>query len=129
MAHIHAELMKQYAEDAAHYDEPWKLWECKDTRASDCWFSIEENPVWYDKVQYRRKLTKPNPLKEKPNNDERYYVISLQRDDIVSEYVWTGDDFDHMMLSRLCAYKTKDDAINCSRWLLEKLKESSNDNN
>ena len=28
--HIHAELMKQYAEDAMTTDEPWKLWEAYD---------------------------------------------------------------------------------------------------
>ncbi len=27
MAHIHAELMAQYAEDAKQYDEPWELWQ------------------------------------------------------------------------------------------------------
>ena len=25
--HIHADIMKQYAEDAMTTDEPWKLWE------------------------------------------------------------------------------------------------------
>lgn len=28
-AHIHAELMAQYAEDALITDKPWELWEYK----------------------------------------------------------------------------------------------------
>ena len=27
MAHIHAELMAQYAEDAKQHDKPWELWQ------------------------------------------------------------------------------------------------------
>ena len=52
MAHIHAELMAQYAEDAKQYDEPWELWQHD---ASGTWVDCVSHPSWWSHVQYRRK--------------------------------------------------------------------------
>ena len=52
--HIHAELMKQYAEDAMTTDEPWKLWEFLHPR-NKTWDTMENNPIWDEGIKYRRK--------------------------------------------------------------------------
>ena len=51
--HIHAELMKQYAEDAMTTDEPWKLWEFYSNHGY--WTTLTDNPLWYANSKYRRK--------------------------------------------------------------------------
>jgi hypothetical protein len=51
--HKHAELMLEYAQDAAKTSEPWKLWESK----FDCddWETLGSNPTWLKSFEYRRK--------------------------------------------------------------------------
>jgi len=51
--HIHADLMKQYAEDAMTTDEPWKLWEVYNEVHG--WYTMQSNPSWYNHIKYRRK--------------------------------------------------------------------------
>ena len=51
--HIHADLMKQYAEDAMTTDEPWKLWEVYSDGYG--WRTRQSNPAWLEYVKYRRK--------------------------------------------------------------------------
>ena len=51
--HIHAELMKQYAEDAMTTDEPWKLWEVYDVFSNKWW--VCTNLTWDPDCKYRRK--------------------------------------------------------------------------
>ena len=64
--HIHAELMKQYAEDAATHEEPWKLWECKNGDVSEDWYLLDSNPIWSPLVEYRRKVETKTKDKKKP---------------------------------------------------------------
>ena len=52
--HIHADLMKQYAEDAMTTDEPWKFWEVF-SRYDGTWVSMDDSPAWNINVKYRRK--------------------------------------------------------------------------
>ena len=54
MSHPHAELMKQYAEDAAETDRPWERWQvsvCGEWSWRDC----KDQPSWRPEHQYRRK--------------------------------------------------------------------------
>ena len=51
--HIHAELMKQYAEDAMTTDEPWKFWEYYSNYGH--WTALTDSPLWYTFSKYRRK--------------------------------------------------------------------------
>ena len=54
--HIHAELMKQYAEDAMTTDEPWKLWEYLEYYSNRWhWTPLKDNPLWDTDEKYRRK--------------------------------------------------------------------------
>ena len=53
--HVHAELMAEYAKDAAKSTEPWKDWEMTDSFDSTSWISCTGNPGWISVLYYRRK--------------------------------------------------------------------------
>jgi hypothetical protein len=58
MKHIHAELMRQYAEDAMETDKPWERWQF--SAEGEPWEDIAcMNPSWQPEWQYRRK---PRPI-------------------------------------------------------------------
>ena len=71
--HVHAELMKQYAEDAMTTNEPWKLWEYDPCKGG--WRSLSDNPVWDVYCKYRRK--------------EKY---KIQFDDNLNDVGWDFND-------------------------------------
>lgn len=54
MAHIHAELMRQYAEDAMESDTPWENWEFF-SEEKQKFVHLGKNPKWEVNTQYRRK--------------------------------------------------------------------------
>lgn len=57
-AHIHAELMAQYAQDARETDHPERLWQFRIT-PQDEWKDYEgRGPIWDSEYQYRRKPQK-----------------------------------------------------------------------
>lgn len=65
--HKHAELMLEYAKDAAEHEEPWLLWDVfhnDNSRWFDAntWSSLEANPTWAQNCKYRRKLVKWSPV-------------------------------------------------------------------
>ena len=53
VSHPHAELMAQYAEDAAKTDKPWLLWEYLKP-AGVAWIDCQHNPCWISDRNYRR---------------------------------------------------------------------------
>lgn len=53
-AHVHADLMKQYYEDALETDKPWERWE-RQPRGSNMWTNCTCTPDWAPTTQYRRK--------------------------------------------------------------------------
>ena len=55
-AHRHAELMRQYAEDAVETNKPW----LRSEMTFGCeWSSLSVHPCWLAESQYRRK---PQPI-------------------------------------------------------------------
>ena len=82
-AHIHAELMKLYAEDAMETDKPWERWS---VRLAPCrvWRPLRGHPSWDEDSQYRRKprtirigeYDVPEPLRTAPERGTRYWVVS-----------------------------------------------------
>lgn len=54
MAHKHANLMMEYAQDAAETAKPWLRWEYKVPLDND-WYDCTKNPEWDIKHEYRRK--------------------------------------------------------------------------
>jgi len=98
--HVHAELMMQYALDAAETDKPWERWEFTDD--SSCWLSsLNTHPSWYPDFNYRRKpkfilingIEVPEPMQEAPKLGTTYWVAdtaanslySLQWDDCYTD--------------------------------------------
>ena len=53
--HVHAELMAEYAKDAAKSKEPWKDWEMTDLFDTTSWISCTGHPGWASVLNYRRK--------------------------------------------------------------------------
>lgn len=52
--HVHAELMAEYAHDAAKTNKPWEYWEFK-TASDRFWCSCTNSPAWRTATSYRRK--------------------------------------------------------------------------
>ena len=59
-AHIHAENMQLYAEDAAKTAKPWELWEFISFGMED-WQTLDSNPNWGFATEYRRKVKEADP--------------------------------------------------------------------
>ena len=60
-AHIHAENMQLYAEDAAKTAKPWELWEFISFGMED-WQTLKSHPNWGFATDYHRKIKEPNQL-------------------------------------------------------------------
>lgn len=79
MAHKHADLMMQYALDAAETDKPWKRWEVRDYSGN--WTDLVSGPSWSVNLEYRRKPSQEQIDKEAFNRwwtdsfDEGRYTI------------------------------------------------------
>ena len=82
MAHIHAELMAQYAEDAKVHDEPWELWQHE---AVGTWIDCVSHPCWCSDSRYRRKprtvkigdIEVPEPCKVALDYRQEYFIPLL----------------------------------------------------
>ena len=80
MAHIHAELMAQYAEDAKKYNEPWKMWQ---HMRGDAWCDCTTHPYWATDHVYRRKprtikigqYEVPEPVREPLSPGQKFWVV------------------------------------------------------
>ena len=57
--HKHADLMKQYAEDASKHEFPYIFWQCK---VIDRWHDLTKHPEWDYNTEYRRKPLEQNEL-------------------------------------------------------------------
>ena len=92
MAHVHAEHMKAYAEDAAETNKPWERWERRPlgNPSDGDWITMDDHPMWSERFEYRRKPAKPlyifingeavpQPLREAPELGERYWLADPGR--------------------------------------------------
>ena len=102
MAHIHAELMAQYAEDAKQHDEPWELWQHGD---DDGWTNCSTHPSWYENRTFRRKprtiqlgdYEVPEPCKVELEYGQEYFV-PLMTTSGAKFCTWNGDKHDLYVL-------------------------------
>jgi hypothetical protein len=83
MAHVHAEAMRLYAEDAAKHDKPWELWEYS-MDGGENWYCFNiDNPSFNTQIHYRRKQETieinghkvPKPLREDEIEDNTVYYV------------------------------------------------------
>ncbi len=81
MAHIHAELMAQYAEDAKKYNEPWEMWQLGD---GFTWNDCTTHPCWSTFHVYRRKTRTikiagyevPEPVREPLSRGQKFWAVN-----------------------------------------------------
>lgn len=98
-AHIHAESMKLYAEDAMTTDEPWELWEFSPDGIE--WDNLMDNPIWLIGVKYRRKVKTiningfevPEPVRKPLEIGTKYYTLN-HLSSYVSTHMWGNDEID-----------------------------------
>lgn len=120
----HADLMMIYAKQAAEMDEPWKLWEWR----THCggWNRFDEHFAFYDCYEYRQ-IPKtininghevPEPMREKPEIDSKYWYIHSAGDVVVDSYSWVNDQVDNMLFSRGLCHLTREAAIAHAKALL-----------
>jgi len=94
-AHIHAELMMQYAEDAMTTDKPWELWEFRSENGRP-WETFGCHPAWLPDYQYRRKPRTiniighevPEPMRKAPPQGTHVWIANLDSDELAYELVW-----------------------------------------
>lgn len=108
-SHIHAELMKQYAEDAAKSETPWENWEYT-LKDIDKWFNLEYHPTWDESCEYRRKPKRKfielNGKKfeifaEKPEHGEEYWCVAIP-DFVVYNYTFNSGFDTNNFLTNNC---------------------------
>lgn len=117
MAHVHAELMKQYAEDAANSETPWDKWEYDSLTCG--WLTCSSNPQWVVNREYRRKSKqkfielngeKFEIFAEKPEKNTKYWYISDAFAAGVSYYEWANDHYDTKFFETNNCFKTEESA-------------------
>lgn len=117
VGHVHAELMKQYAEDARETNKPWERWEFLSTNVG--WAELSGHPFWEANVQYRRKphthvvngIEVPAPMRDEPKYEQTYWVADPGNREFVCNFDWCGDDFDRRHLERGLVHATKEAAV------------------
>lgn len=114
--HVHAELMAEYAKDAAKSKEPWKDWEMTDSFDTTSWISCTSHPGWISVLNYRRKpktVTINGIVVNKGLTEAKYddlvFMPALNSPDkyIALRFEWGR----HMSLERGLLHSTKEDAI------------------
>jgi len=110
--HKHAELMLQYAQDAAETETPWERWQFKWKEWEDCEFC----PEWNNEFEYRRKprtiningIEVPEPMREVPKDGTKYYMPMCDRE--VDCSVWQNSMSDNRWLSWGVCHLTREAA-------------------
>ena len=116
MGHIHAELMVQYAEDAAETDMPWERWEISLAESGDEYRNLLGHPDWAVTRKYRRKPKVilinghevPEPCRTPLKDGEVYWIISIVGGSTSS--LWQSDGIDFGCLENGFIHLTKEAA-------------------
>ena len=114
--HVHAELMKQYAEDAAVMERPWENWQAN---SGNGWTSTADHPKWWTTASYRRK---PNtvmvngfevvaPVKLALKDCEAYYCATPDTECWYGTARWRNDSDDKRWFTRGLIFLKREHAI------------------
>ena len=104
-AHIHAEDMALYAQDAMETDKPWERWECKYTyQKIEEWETLAGNPFWDERLQYRRKprtiningFEVPEPRREPLEEGGKFFLLNVYSG-IAFEKSWDGQAHEDLL--------------------------------
>ncbi|OCA55171.1 hypothetical protein [Photorhabdus namnaonensis] len=114
-AHVHAENMALYAQDALKTDEPWKLWEYHDDNMG-LWKNVITHPSWDYRSTYRRKpemitvgkVSFPKPVDYELKNGDEYYIMTTLYGTGVDSCIWQSDNIDYNYLNSRRIYLTEE---------------------
>ena len=123
-AHRHAQLMLQYARDAAETEKPWERWEWRDFYEGAPWKKLSFHPLWYTHNDYRRKpqtikvtvngkeMEFPEPSKVEPAIGATYWVVkpTSRYGYVPDSYVWDGGRTDSGFLEHRMIHLFEDSA-------------------
>ena len=124
-AHKHAALMLQYAQDALETETPWTRWQVQRLDAGGKWVDCFIPIGWGVEAEYRRKprtltytVTIPEPMREAPQLDTEYYLVSLFEPRHFEVAYWGDCSGERMLLKRGLCFKTEEDAIAAAKAML-----------
>ena len=125
-AHVHAELMAEYAEDAMETDKPFLRWEFSD-KEENIWYACTTHPKWDVHIDYRKKskfilingIEVPEPVKS-PKMNTMYVMPDLRKSDLYTFITLTEDceDYFTQFLHRGLIHSSVDNAIIHAKALL-----------
>ena len=124
MKHVHAELMLEYAKDAAEIKDPWTRWGFRKVKGE--WTQLTSHPKWDTKTKYKRLpktleingIAVPEPVTDEPKRLEMYYSASIESFNLYEEHVWGEDEIDLALFERGLIHRSREDAISHARALL-----------
>ena len=114
--HKHAQLMLQYAQDAAETDKPWERWEY---RYQDEKWKDSDGPLhFYSDFQYRRKprtiningFEVPEPMREKPELNTQYFSVTVGVTENAKIAYWDDREIDNKLLNLGICHLTREAA-------------------
>ncbi len=116
-AHIHAQNMLLYAQDAAETDKPWERWEIYDRFGAGVTL-LRQHPQWREDVQYRRKIKTidingyevPEPVREPLEKEDKYFIADPSELDGTLDFKWQGEAFEEYWLDVGLIHRTKEAA-------------------
>jgi hypothetical protein len=129
-AHIHAELMMEYAKDAMETDKPWERWEFN---IDNEWKSMFRygHPLWDDDTKYRRKPITininghevPEPYRGEMKAGQPYYTPELYNCgtdywEVYHDRQWENGIYDNVAMKNGLLHLTEDAAIKHAKALL-----------
>lgn len=123
-AHIHAENMKLYAQDAAETDKPWERWECCNVYREG-WLELCTPPDW-TAANYRRKprthtvngFEVPVPMWDMPNYGTQVFIAYPIDYRFFMAACFYGEEIDRMWLKRGLVHATKEAAVANARAMI-----------
>ncbi len=123
--HPHAELMLEYAKDAATMVKPWDNWE-NQSKFNDTWFDCQFHPEWKAESKYRRKLKTvkingidvPKGLTESPGYDTPVFMSTVTRSEGFFKGRWEDAPYYRTYLKSGIVHLTEENAVAMSKAML-----------
>ena len=124
-AHKHAALMLQYAQDALETETPWERWQIRPEGGTEGWHDCSGRLCFSERCEYRRKpktltytVTIPEPLREAPGIDTKYFFPDLGYFERFCEVTWDENSHDHYRLRSGLCFATEEDAIAAAKAMM-----------
>ena len=124
-AHKHVAPILQYAQDALETETPWERWQFRPV-GTENWLDCWGGGVGFSwRCEYRRKprtltytVTMPEPMREAPQLDTEYYLVSLFEPRYFEVAYWGDCHGERMLLKRGLCFATEADAIAAAKAML-----------